>query len=129
MLRLTTTAEPAALRSLRTKLAGKESLLAPLAAPALEAVRKNFAAGGRPTPWAPLKGGGRADLTQTGRLMASIRARVEGGRLILSTSLPYAAVHQFGGRHTPARPFLVLPPEEVSRLAGQLRAQLSGARP
>lgn len=104
-----------------------------VARPALEAIRANFAAGGRPQKWLPLaastkrqRGSGARPLIDSGRLMGSIRARMRAGRLVLSTSLPYARRHQFGGRGVPARPFLVLPAAEVRRLARLLAAALAG---
>jgi phage virion morphogenesis protein len=137
MLRLKTN-QPAGLLALGERLRDRSSLLAALAGPALEAVRENFRAGGRPTPWAPLaestlrrRGRGATPLLDTGRLLGSIEARVRGGRLVLSTDLPYAAIHQFGGRagrrgaaKIPARPYLVLPPEDIRRLAGVLAGEL-----
>jgi len=139
MLRLDASPEIPALGLLRARAADRAALLSALAEPALQIVRDNFAAGGRPTPWAPLaestlrrRGPGARPLLDSGRLLRSIRAQLKGERLVLSTSLPYAAVQQFGGRAgrrgeatIPARPYLVLPPTEVRRLARLVAARLS----
>jgi phage gpG-like protein len=131
MLRLSITGVPAALAAARERLSDAATLLSALAAPALAAVRENFRVGGRPR-WAPLKAAtlkhrrGNTPLVESGRLMNSIKARVEGGRLVLSTNLPYAAGQQFGGHGVPARPYLVLPAEEVAALARLLAERLSG---
>jgi len=140
MLTLNVRGRAAGLDRLRSRLSDAAGLLSALAEPALDAVRGNFIAGGRPTPWAPLaestrkgRGSQAAPLVDTGRLMASVKAALKDGRLVLSTSLPYGAVQQFGARagrngaaRIPARPFLVLPPQEVKRLAGILAGRLGG---
>ena len=92
----------------------------------LGSIERNFAAGGRPTAWEPLKlatkvawhtrrsswwskGGGmtakgraawegRKPLTDTGRLRRSIQvAEVTPRSVTIGTNLVYAAIHQFGG--------------------------------
>lgn len=83
------------------------NLAAPLAETALVArssVLRNFTEGGRPETWKPLqwprKRGSLSaaiPLTDTGVLKNSIRSEVVGNSVILSTSVPYAAIHQFGG--------------------------------
>jgi phage virion morphogenesis protein len=93
----------------------------------LGSIERNFAVGGRPTAWEPLKfatkvawhtrrrswwnkgGGGmtakgraawegRKPLTDTGRLRRSIQvAEVTPRSVTIGTNLVYAAIHQFGG--------------------------------
>ena len=103
------------------------------------AIEENFDQEGRPSPWPPLvpqtlrrKPAGLKILQRTGRLRRSIQTRVEGGALIASTDVPYAAAHQSGipGR-LPARPFLVLAPDDISGVAQSIAESLesTGRRP
>lgn len=53
--------------------------------------------------WAPRKSndkrkGNRKILVQSGRLRRSLRMRTRGSRVIISTDVPYAQVHNEGGR-------------------------------
>ena len=59
----------------------------------------------------------RPPLVRTGRLAESIRARVEDSKIVFSSDAPYAAHHQYGTRHIPARPFLVISEEPRRALA------------
>lgn len=63
-----------------------------------ESVRTNFAAGGRPNKWAPLKTRAGQPLRDRGILQNSITSKVSGDRVYVGTSVKYAAVHQFGAR-------------------------------
>lgn len=49
---------------------------------------------------------GASLLMRHGRLIDSIAYKVKANAVTIGTPLRYAAVHQSGGRHTPARPFL-----------------------
>jgi phage virion morphogenesis protein len=109
-------------------------------------VRENFREGGRPQKWTPLAietlmgkaGGMRAAYTKKGgRLRNSARKRILGnkilidtGRLInsityvvgprdveIGTNVEYAAVHQFGDKHIPARPFLMLQRQDETTIS------------
>lgn len=61
----------------------------------------------RPATWAP-----RQDdkphplLMESGTLETSLTVRVDGSKAIVSSDRPYAAIHQLGGEHIPARPYL-----------------------
>lgn len=100
-------------------------------------------AGKRPAAWAPRKddhphpllmgqaipksqGGGTSDP----QLAESLRTKVEASRVIILSDRPYAAVHQLGGAHIPARPFLPfyesgrITPEGAKRAERALRAAL-----
>lgn len=57
--------------------------------------------------WQPLKTRQGQTLVDTGVLRNSIKKQIYGGVLLeIGTNTPYAAFHQFGTRHIPARPFL-----------------------
>lgn len=143
MLRLTLNARPLELRleALAARLSDLKGLLERITPLAARAIERNFDAEGRPHPWPPLapatlrrKPPGLKILELTGRLRRSIRTRVEGRALVLSTHVPYAAAHQFGlpQRRLPPRPFLVLTradQEEVARvLAESLESTVHGSR-
>ena len=91
---------------------------------------------------------GKKILTDSGRLQRSITYRTRGRRLVIGTSLIYAAIHQTGGvirakgkalripigggraifRKSvtiPARPFLVIKPQDPADIAGALDARIS----
>jgi phage gpG-like protein len=134
MLRLSANSGLPGVTALKSRLNDRAALLQALAGPALEIIRDNFLSGGRPR-WRPLseatrrqRGPGARPLIESGRLMGSVRAGLRGDKLVLSTSLPYAAVHQFGGRGIPARPYLALPRSEVARLVRLLARHLSGGQ-
>lgn len=63
-----------------------------------QSVQYNFAAGGRPQKWPPLKYRRGQPLRDTGRLMNSINAQVSGGRGLVSTAVRYAATHNYGAK-------------------------------
>ena len=87
-----------------------------------EAVKAHFYRGGpEGAPWKPLKdASGRKPLVRTGALRDSIRAEVADRELTVGSALPYAAIHQRGGRAIPARPFLVIPDENLRRAVESL---------
>ncbi|MFQ5927628.1 MAG: phage virion morphogenesis protein [Terriglobia bacterium] len=131
MLQLTLNPRPLELRleALAERLSDLKGLLEGLAPLAARAIERNFDEEGRPRPWPPLtpatlrrKPPGLKILELTGRLRRSIRTRVEGRALVLSTDVPYAAAHQFGlpQRRLPARPFLVLTRENQEEAARAL---------
>lgn len=86
---------------------------------AMEAgVLQNFKVGGRP-PWQGLKYRDGNPLVDTKKLMNSITSEYDNDQAMVGTNEPYAAIHQFGGKagrnkkvDIPARPFLLLTPEE-----------------
>lgn len=81
-------------------------------------VLQNFNDGGRP-PWQGLKYREGDPLVNTRSLMKSITSEYDNNQAMVGTNEPYAAIHQFGGKagrnkkvDIPARPFLLLTPEE-----------------
>ncbi len=116
------------LMALERRLQAPGELLAAAEPVVAGAIQQNFDEEGRPIPWPALapatlrrKPAGLKILQRSGRLRRSIQTRVEGGALIASTDVRYAGAHQSGvpGR-LPARPFLVLTPEDVSAVASAL---------
>lgn len=139
MFRLTLNPRPLQLRleALADRLSDLEGLLERVAPLAARAIERNFDAEGRPLPWPPLapatlrrKPPGLKILERTGRLRRSIRTRVEASAIVLSTDVPYAAAHQFGvpRRRLPARPFLVLTPEDQEEVAQAVAHELAEPR-
>lgn len=124
------------LEKLARRLASLEGLLAPAMPVVAAALARNFEEEGRPEPWAPLspryalwksrRFPGRRILERSGRLRRSIVSRVEGGALIASTDVPYAAAHQFGApaRRLPARPFLGLTEGDKEDVANTIAQSL-----
>jgi phage gpG-like protein len=120
------------LAALQRRLQAPGELLAAAEPVVAGAIQQNFDEEGRPIPWPRLapatlrrKPAGLKILQRTGRLRRSIATRVEGGALIASTDVPYAAAHQLGvpGR-LPARPFLVLAPEDGAAVASVVASAL-----
>ena len=78
-------------------------------------------------------------LQDTGLLKNSARAEVTGNTLRVGPSGPaaiYAAIHQFGGKAgrgrkvtIPARPFLVVQPEDETELLDLIRRQIEREKP
>lgn len=52
------------------------------------------------------KGGSMKILQDTGELRRSVQYEAEKNYVRIGSNLKYARIHQFGGRHIPARPFL-----------------------
>ena len=82
------------------------------------AVLQNFDVGGRPK-WLGLKYRQGTPLVDTENLMDSITSYYDNDSAEVGTNEPYAAIHQFGGKagrgrkvDIPARPFLVLTPQD-----------------
>lgn len=124
------------LTALRRRLEAPGELLANAVPVVAGAIEKNFDAEGRPLRWPPLapatlrrKPPGLRILERTGRLRRSISPRIEGGALLASTRVPYAAAHQRGvpGR-LPARPFLALTPGDVAEVEQSVAATLADTR-
>jgi phage gpG-like protein len=112
---------------LRDKLEDLQPFLKVAGLVVLESVNRNFMAGGRPA-WVALspttikrRGGKAQPLRDTGLLMASISPGAPDGWYKLTpesvevgTTVPYAGAQQFGTKdgHVPARPFMVVQPED-----------------
>jgi len=66
---------------------------------------------------------GKKILVAEGHLMGSINFEVRRDALVIGTNLPYAAIHQFGGKagrghgvRIPARPYLVIQDEDLEEI-------------
>ncbi|HIF5498272.1 TPA: phage virion morphogenesis protein [Pasteurella multocida] len=92
------------------------------------AVLQNFDAGGRPK-WLGLKHRQGTPLVDTENLMNSITSYYDNNVAEVGTNEPYAAIHQFGGKagrgrkvDIPARPFLVLTPQDEDDILEDVQA-------
>ena len=106
----------AAVRQLRSS-EFRYLLLSEMAAAALDFVREEFEVSRDPygNPWEPLKkprSGFGGPLLKTGRLMQSVRARINGGerKFTLYSNRDYSQFHQRGTKTIPQRRFL---PDEL----------------
>ena len=92
-------------------------------------IKANFAAGGRPTSWLPLKKGTGKPLWGSGVLRGTLNVRsgnnwAEAG---MGEGLPYAWIHHRGGMagrghksNIPARPYMVLQREDLDKIGKML---------
>lgn len=92
------------------------------------AVLQNFDVGGRPK-WLGLKYRQGTPLVDTENLMNSITSYYDNDSAEVGTNEPYAAIHQFGGKagrgrkvDIPARPFLVLTPQDEENILDDVQA-------
>ena len=92
------------------------------------AVLQNFDIGGRPK-WLGLKYRQGTPLVDTENLMNSITSYYDNNVAEVGTNEPYAAIHQFGGKagrgrkvDIPARPFLVLTPQDEDDILEDVQA-------
>ncbi|OBY52303.1 phage virion morphogenesis protein [Haemophilus parainfluenzae] len=92
------------------------------------AVLQNFDVGGRPK-WLGLKYRQGTPLVDTENLMNSITSYYDNNFAEVGTNEPYAAIHQFGGKagrgrkvDIPARPFLVLTPQDEDDILEDVQA-------
>lgn len=92
------------------------------------AVLQNFDVGGRPK-WLGLKYRQGTPLVDTENLMDSITSYYDNDGAEIGTNEPYAAIHQFGGKagrgrkvDIPARPFLVLTPQDEDDILEDVQA-------
>nr|DAW78150.1 MAG TPA: virion morphogenesis protein [Caudoviricetes sp.] len=92
------------------------------------AVLQNFDVGGRPK-WLGLKYRQGTPLVDTENLMNSITSYYDNNIAMVGTNEPYAAIHQFGGKagrgrkvDIPARPFLVLTPQDEEDILDDVQA-------
>lgn len=92
------------------------------------AVLQNFDVGGRPK-WLGLKYRQGTPLVDTENLMNSITNYYDNSAAMVGTNEPYAAIHQFGGKagrgrkvDIPARPFLVLTPQDEEDILEDVQA-------
>ena len=105
----------------------------------LGSIQRNFRQGGRPRPWRPLSFGylvrktragySPIPLTRTGQLQRSITRKFSRHMFKLGTSVPYAAVHQFGGGNgIPKRPYLLFQREDLKRVNRLVLGYIHGGR-
>lgn len=98
-----------ALGKFRLSLAQNQQLMEQIGASQLVSVRRTFRDEGVPAhSWVPLapstirslgdKAVGHKLLVRSGRLLNSINAQAQPGKVVIGTNLVYAAVHQFGSR-------------------------------
>ena len=92
------------------------------------AVLQNFDVGGRPK-WLGLKYRQGTPLVDTENMMNSITSYYDNNVAEVGTNEPYAAIHQFGGKagrgrkvDIPARPFLVLTPQDEDDILEDVQA-------
>nr|DAW71567.1 MAG TPA: virion morphogenesis protein [Caudoviricetes sp.] len=92
------------------------------------AVLQNFDVGGRPK-WLGLKYRQGTPLVDTENLMNSITSYYDNDSAEVGSNEPYAAIHQFGGKagrgrkvDIPARPFLVLTPQDEDDILEDVQA-------
>jgi len=97
---ITINIEDGAVREMLNGLIGRAGNMSPVMAKVaqlmLEAVRKNFRAGGRPEKWPPLKHREGQPLRDTNRLMNSVTASHTETTASAGTNVIYAAMQNFG---------------------------------
>ncbi len=85
-----------------------------------KSIKLNFKEQGRPEKWQPKKKpDGRAILSgKTGMLLIQSTAVADysSSKVKLVSNLIYSKVQNDGGKFTPARPFLVIPPVDYDRI-------------
>jgi phage gpG-like protein len=92
---------------------------------ALDSVRRNVEAGGRP-PWPPLKDKSRTPLIKTGSLLHSLTSGVSGNEAFVGTLAPYAVFQEEGTKSIPARPFMHLQEENLGAMEEAITDYLLG---
>jgi len=109
-------------------------------------IMENFMSGGRPTKWKERSKKKRTSSSEsyyermqrlgktkilvgeTEVLMGAINARATAKDVSVGTSnVKYAATHQFGRGSIPARPFVMLQPEDMITIAETIEDYLTGA--
>ncbi|THA10491.1 phage virion morphogenesis protein [Rodentibacter pneumotropicus] len=118
----------AALERLAQATARRAPLMRSIAGTMESAVLQNFDEGGRPK-WLGLKYRQGTPLVDTENLMNSITSEYTNDTAIVGTNEPYAAIHQFGGKagrgrnvDIPARPFLVLTPQDEADILDDVQS-------
>lgn len=90
------------LKKLADGIVHRTDLMRRLAGTMEEAVRKNFAEGGRPK-WQGLKYREGKPLTDSGNLLGSITQAYDNHQAIVGTNSLYARIHNYGGVITPKK--------------------------
>ena len=118
----------ALLERLAQSTAHRAPLMRSIAGTMESAVLQNFDVGGRPK-WLGLKYRQGTPLVDTENLMNSITSYYDNCIAMVGTNEPYAAIHQFGGKagrgrkvDIPARPFLVLTPQDEDDILEDVQA-------
>lgn len=121
----------------------------------MRSIQANFDNSGRPTTWTPLAqstlrqkqrlGYSSKPLIRTGALRQSIAPQSSKMSMVLSTAIPYGAIHQYGGfagrsrgiakslkkgvtgrPYIPARPYLVFQNQDLERIKNMIVDYLTG---
>lgn len=103
----------------------------------LRSIDMNFKSGGLPQPWRRLRpatvrfkarnGYSPLPLTRSGALRRSVTFNVRGNKLAIGTSIPYGAVHQFGGgNNIPKRPYLLFKNDDVDKIERLVVSHITG---
>jgi phage virion morphogenesis protein len=117
----------ATLAALKGKLKNMTPVMKTIGQVVRTSIQKNFELGGRPEGWIRLspatvakkrKGGGRI-LVDSARLKNSIKVQASSDKVVVGTSVIYAAIHHFGGMagrgkkvKIPARPYMLVQDED-----------------
>lgn len=135
------------------KISNTRPLMGDMARIMRNAVIENFEAGGRPAWKARISGGSHALLQKSSRLKDSIKDSHDSNNAIVGTNVEYAAIHHFGGQTSPssymrkrtksfgrflkrvnhpgskipARPFMVLQPDDEQALVDAVNDYLDAA--
>lgn len=117
------------LRALRRRADGMRPLWQAVSQILLRSVRRNFSEGGRPSWKKRKRPAPHPILIKTGRLLASIKALANNQRAEVSTSVIYGPTHHFGRVPIPARPFLVVQPEDEREIASAVERFLIRGSP
>jgi len=105
-----------------------------VAALMFDSVQLNFESGGRPEKWLPLARGGESFLYQSGALRSSVRSEYgeDFAAVYAGAGLPYAAIHQYGGRAgrggsaiIPQREYMLFQDEDVDAILEMLDGHLT----
>lgn len=92
----------ALLENMRERSVNLKPILSVIGNIAAKSVRQNFREGGRPDRWQPSKKAKGKTLIGTGALMKGIHYKTdELGVTVMTSKLPYAAIHNFGGETKP----------------------------
>jgi phage virion morphogenesis protein len=109
-------------------MGGEKAMWADIGEEAVQSVQKNFDQEGRPKKWKDWSveygewrqahrgeaNGEEKILSLSGVLRNSINARPYARRVVIGTNVEYAATHQFGRGAIPARPYLMVQPEDYT---------------
>jgi len=121
------------LDGLSARLGDMTEVMASAASVMWASVEANFADGGRPEAWATLdektveRKGHAIPLYETGRLRYDIDGSHGPLHATLTAHTPYAGLHQYGTSYTPARPFMLIQPEDTAFIRDMVAAHITAA--